>query len=63
MNKQSKKLESINKQIEEGLDKEGLLKARKKLYRISDDELNVDEWSLKRTMLTCISEFLEADRK
>jgi hypothetical protein len=63
MKKQLEKLYAINKQIEEGLDKEGLLKARKKLYKISDDELNIDEWSLKRTMLACISEFLEADRK
>lgn len=63
MKKQLEKLETINKQIEEGLDKKGLLKARKKLYKISDYELNVDEWSLKKTMLTCISEFLEDDRK
>lgn len=63
MKKQLEKLYAIDKQIEGGLDKEYLLKARQKLYGIKDYELTNEEWNLKRTLLNCIAEYLEADRK
>jgi len=63
MSKQSEKLEAIDKQIEGGLDKEDLLKARQKLYKIKDYELTNEEWTLKVALLNCIAEYLEADRK
>lgn len=63
MSKQSEKLEALDKQIEGGLDTKDLLKARQKLYRIKDYELTNEEWNLKRTLLNCIAEYLEADRK
>ena len=52
-------MNEIDKQIKDGLDVEGLKKARRRLYRLDEDELNTDESLRKRLLLTCISEFLE----
>lgn len=50
------KLDAINRDIVFGLDKEGLLKARKKLYRMKNDCLSITEWLLKQMLIKCINE-------
>ncbi len=55
----NKHLETINKQIENGLDNCELLKARRKLYKIDNLGLDNDEYILKYTLLRCISELME----
>ncbi len=52
-------MNEIDKQIKDGLDVEGLKKARRRLYRLDEDELSTDESLRKRLLLNCISEFLE----
>ena len=52
-------MDEVNSQIEEGLDIDGLKKARRRLYRLDEDELDTDESLRKRLLLNCISEFLE----
>ena len=53
-------MDEVNSQIEEGLlDIDGLKKARRRLYRLDEDELSGDESLRKRLLLNCISEFLE----
>lgn len=52
-------MDEIDNLIEQGLDIEGLKKARRRLYRLDEDELNTDESLRKRLLLNCISEFLE----
>ena len=52
-------MDEVNSQIEEGLNIDGLKKARCRLYRLDEDELNADESLRKRLLLNCISEFLE----
>ena len=51
-----KKLDAINRDVIFGLDKEGLLKARKKLYRMKNDCLSINEWLFKQTLIKCINE-------
>ena len=52
-------MDEVDKLIEEGLDIEGLKKARRRLYRLDDDELSIDEWCRKWKTIRCIQEFIE----
>lgn len=52
------KLQELSKEIENGLDYEGLINLRKKVYNVKV-ELYSDEWYEKRILLTCIKEFLD----
>ena len=62
MDKELEKIKQIDKEIEDGLDVEGLKKARKKLYRFKDSEISTEAWTLKRIILGCIKEMLIEDR-
>lgn len=53
------KLQAIDEQIQAGLDKDELKKIRRKLYRIKNEELSIDELFLKQLLLECIKEMLE----
>lgn len=56
------KLDAINRDIVFGLDKEGLLKARKKLYRMKNDCLSITEWLLKQTLIKYINELTKENK-
>ena len=56
------KLDAINRDIVFGLDKEGLLKARNKLYRMKNDCLSINEWLFKRTLIKCINELTKENK-
>ena len=58
MDKELEAIKKIDNQIENGLDVEGLKKARKKLYRFKDSEISTEAWTLKRIILGCIKEML-----
>ena len=52
-------IRKIDRQIEEGVDNEGLKKLRKKLYTYKDKELSFEALHLKHVLLLCIKEMLE----
>lgn len=47
---------------EEGVDTEGLIKYRRKLYRFKDYELTNREWIIKHSLLNHIKELLVDER-
>ena len=55
-------MDEIDAMIEEGLDVEGLKKARRRLYRLDDEALSIEEHYRKHWMLLCIREILEDER-
>ena len=55
-------MDEIDAMIEEGLDVEGLKKVRRRLYRLDDEALSVEEFCRKGWMLLCIREILEDER-
>jgi hypothetical protein len=57
----NKVLMEVEKLIDAGLDRDGLLAQRKRLHNLHNDRLDADDLGLKMTLLLCISEFLEAD--
>ena len=58
IDKELEQIKKIDKQIEDGLDVEGLKKVRKKLYRFKDGEISIEAWTLKHIILGCIKEML-----
>ena len=52
-------MDEVDNLIEQGLDIEGLKKVRRRLYRLDNDELSIEEHYRKYLILECIKEFIE----
>lgn len=52
-------MDEIDRQIEDGLDIEGLKKAKRRLYRLDDDKLSADEWCRKWQTIRSIQDFIK----
>ena len=55
-------MDEIDAMIWEGLDVDGLRKVRRRLYRLDDEGLSIEEFYRKGWMLLCIKEILEDER-
>ena len=56
-------MDEIDTMIDDGLDVEGLKKVRRRLYRLDDEGLSIEEHYRKHWMLLCIKEVLEDERE